>query len=243
MGRSQARGKLLKRVTSFPEAIRSPFLLVLVLQVAIFVAAPFPDVALIGPIMMSAAACFMLGLAIHASDSGPGIKRLAWLGALLLFIGDRIGKTTNSPTLGIAFNLWLPFMMATAGVLVLRTVLRSKQVGPEQIYAGISFYMMLGLWWATAYGFLDWLDLTPPAFSRDIIAHGLPGAFEHGQYGELLYFSYITLATVGYGDITPTHPITRNLAAFEALAGQIYVAVLLARLVAMQISQPKGDRA
>jgi hypothetical protein len=58
-----------------------------------------------------------------------------------------------------------------------------------------------------------------------------------------LYFSYITLATVGYGDITPTHPITRNLAAFEALAGQIYVAVLLARLVAMQISQPKGDRA
>ena len=239
MGRPQARGTLLKRISTFLEAIRSPFLLVLVLQIAIFVAAPFPDVAGIGPVAMSAGACFMLALAIHASDSGPGIKRLGWIGALLLFAGDRIGKTTNNPVLGIAFNLLLPFLIATAGILVLRTVLRSKHVGAEQIYAGISFYLMLGLWWATAYGFLDWLDLTPPAFSRDVIAHGLPGAFEHGQYGELLYFSYITLATVGYGDIVPTHPITRNLAAFEALAGQIYVAVLLARLVAMQISQPR----
>ena len=57
---------------------------------------------------------------------------------------------------------------------------------------------------------------------------------ESGTFGELLYFSYITLTTVGYGDLVPTHSITRSLAAFEALTGQLYLAVLLARLVALQ---------
>ena len=50
-----------------------------------------------------------------------------------------------------------------------------------------------------------------------------------------VYFSFVTLSTVGYGDITPVHPIARTLAMAEALAGQLYLAVLIARLVAMEV--------
>ena len=50
-----------------------------------------------------------------------------------------------------------------------------------------------------------------------------------------IYFSYVTLTTVGYGDITPVLPIARTLAVGEALAGQLYLAVMIARLVAMEI--------
>jgi voltage-gated potassium channel Kch len=50
-----------------------------------------------------------------------------------------------------------------------------------------------------------------------------------------IYFSFITLTTVGYGDITPVHPIARTLAVGEALTGQLYLAVMIARLVAMEI--------
>ena len=49
-----------------------------------------------------------------------------------------------------------------------------------------------------------------------------------------LYFSFVTLTTVGYGDITPVHPLARSLANFEALIGQLYPAILIARLVSME---------
>ena len=233
MGRSAAGWNLLKRLESIPEAIRSPFLLVLLLQAGLFVAGPLPNLTRFGPLILSAAACFMLGLSVHASDCGRGMKRLGWLAATVLFVANQIGGAVDGRAAGIMLHLLFPLLVTTACVLVLRTVLRSKEVGVEQIYAGISFYLMLGILWANAYVLLDWLDLTPAAFSRDLVPGGPPGALLGGQYAELLYFSYITLATVGYGDIYPTHPITRNLAAFEAVAGQIYVAVLLARLVTL----------
>jgi hypothetical protein len=54
------------------------------------------------------------------------------------------------------------------------------------------------------------------------------------------YYSFVTLTTVGYGDITPVHPLARSLAVFEALTGQLYPAILLARLVSLEV-QSKGS--
>ncbi|MBN1852246.1 MAG: two pore domain potassium channel family protein [Pirellulales bacterium] len=55
--------------------------------------------------------------------------------------------------------------------------------------------------------------------------------------GALNYFSFITLATVGYGDITPTTPLTRTLAWIEAITGQFYLAVIVAGLVGFKVTQ------
>ena len=55
-----------------------------------------------------------------------------------------------------------------------------------------------------------------------------------------LYFSFTTLTTVGYGDISPVHPIARSLANFEALLGQLYPAILIARLVSMEFESSKA---
>jgi hypothetical protein len=57
----------------------------------------------------------------------------------------------------------------------------------------------------------------------------------------LTYFSFVTLTTTGFGDITPTHPLTRTLAMFEALAGQLYLVITLARLVSLGIVGQKDD--
>jgi hypothetical protein len=56
-----------------------------------------------------------------------------------------------------------------------------------------------------------------------------------GDLKELLYFSFTSLTTMGYGDITPVHPLARSLANLEALIGQLYPAILIARLVSMEI--------
>jgi len=117
---------------------------------------------------------------------------------------------------------------------LLRFVFRAPSVNTEVLCASISAYLMLGLMWTMAYWLVD--QLTPGgAFSYNTNAgtrsmNGFTG----------FYFSFITLSTVGYGDITPVSRIARWLAAIEAMTGLLYVAVLISRLVSLY-STPKSN--
>jgi hypothetical protein len=126
------------------------------------------------------------------------------------------------------------FLIAFVVARLLRFVLRAPSVTVQVLCASISAYLMLGLMWTMAYWLVD--QLTPGgAFSFNTNAgtrsmNGFTG----------FYFSFITLSTVGYGDITPVSRIARWLAAMEAMTGLLYVAVLIARLVSLY-SSPKSD--
>jgi len=135
-----------------------------------------------------------------------------------------------------------PAVFLTAGLVLiafvvanlLRFVLRAPSVNVEVLCASISAYLMLGLMWTMAYWLVD--QLTPGgAFSFNTNAG--PRSM-NGFTG--FYFSFITLSTVGYGDITPVSRIARWLAAMEAMTGLLYVAVLIARLVSLY-STPKSN--
>jgi hypothetical protein len=135
-----------------------------------------------------------------------------------------------------------PPIFLTAGLILiafvvgnlLRFVLRAPSVNTDVLCASISAYLLLGLMWTLAYWLVD--QLTPGgAFSFNTNAgtrsiNGFTG----------FYFSFITLSTVGYGDITPVSKMARWLAAMEAMTGLLYVAVLMARLVSLY-STPKSD--
>src|SRR5881392_352712 len=110
---------------------------------------------------------------------------------------------------------------------LLRFVLRAPSVNTEVLCASISAYLMLGLMWTMAYWLVD--QLTPGgafSFNTNTGTRSM-----NGFTG--FYFSFITLSTVGYGDITPVSRIARWLAAMEAMTGLLYVAVLIARLVSL----------
>lgn len=117
---------------------------------------------------------------------------------------------------------------------LLHFVLRAPVVTVEVLCASIAAYLMLGLMWTVAYWLVD--QLTPG------------GAFSFNTKGGTqtingftgFYFSFITLSTVGYGDITPVSRVARWLAAMEAMIGLLYVAVLIARLVSLY-SRTKSD--
>ncbi len=116
---------------------------------------------------------------------------------------------------------------------LLRFILRAPSVTTNVLCASISAYLMLGLMWTMAYWLVD--QLTPGgAFSYNTNAgtHSISGFTG-------FYFSFVTLSTVGYGDITPVSRIARWLAAMEAMTGLLYVAVLIARLVSLY-STPKS---
>ena len=110
---------------------------------------------------------------------------------------------------------------------LLRFIFRAPSVTVEVLCASISAYLMLGLMWAMAYWLVD--RLTPGgafSFNTNAGARSMDGFTG-------FYFSFITLSTVGYGDITPVSRIARWLAATEAMTGLLYVAILISRLVAM----------
>ena len=134
-----------------------------------------------------------------------------------------------------------PPVFLTAGLVLiafvvanlLRFVLRAPSVDMEVLCASISAYLMLGLLWTVAYWLVD--QLTPGAFAFNT---NLGRQSIHGF--NAFYFSFVTLSTVGFGDITPVSKVARMLAAMEAITGLLYVAVLIARLVALY-SSPKSE--
>jgi Ion channel len=121
---------------------------------------------------------------------------------------------------------WATIFAALAIVVVLLAqVFRAGRVTHVRIQGAIAAYLLLGAAWAHAYHITEILH--PRSFA-------LP-AGEMLSAIDWIYFSFITLTTVGYGDITPVLPIARTLAVGEALTGQLYLAVMVARLVAMEI--------
>jgi hypothetical protein len=114
----------------------------------------------------------------------------------------------------------------------LRGVLRQKEVTSETISMSISVYLLIGFTWALFYIVLHVVQ--PLAFSLG----GSPASLSEQQvFPVLTYFSLTTLSTIGFGDITPVTLQARYAAVTEGITGQFYLAILVARLVGMQMSQ------
>ena len=114
--------------------------------------------------------------------------------------------------------------------IILVQVFREGPVNAHRIAGSVAAYLLIGITSGVAY-FLIALQ-SPDAFS---FQRPLISADEHVLQAKLFYFSFITLTSVGYGDIVPVHPMAQTLAMFEALIGQLFPAILLARLVSLEI--------
>jgi hypothetical protein len=112
-------------------------------------------------------------------------------------------------------------------VVTLFRVFAPGEVTTHRLVGAIAAYLLVGLTWALAY---EWLELVHPG---SLQAGANP---TEGAYPSLLYFSFTTLTTVGYGDLTPLSPQARALSNIESLIGVLYPAVLIGRLLSMQAS-------
>jgi hypothetical protein len=112
--------------------------------------------------------------------------------------------------------------------VVARAVFCPGKVTYHRVIGGVLLYLTIGVTFVALYGFL--VLLVPNPFVN-------PGIFQ-GNFAidNLIYFSFVTLTTIGYGDVVPLHPYARALANIEAIIGQLYPATLLARLVTLEIS-------
>jgi ion channel len=132
---------------------------------------------------------------------------------------------TPTQTLQVWSGIWSLVAILVIALVLLAQVFRSGPVTSYRVQGAIAVYVLFGAGWAHAYHLTGMLH---------------PGSF-NSPAGDLnspldwSYFSFVTLSTLGYGDITPVRPIARMLAVGEALTGQLYLAVLIARLVAMEV--------
>ena len=120
--------------------------------------------------------------------------------------------------------------------VVLGQTLRSGPITYHRLQGAVAAYVLLGVIWAYAYALVELLR--PGAFSGPVSPADGPRAF--------LYFSFVTLTTVGYGDVLPVHSAARSLANLEAVTGPLYLAILIARLVSVAVApgrHPKPDAA
>ena len=115
--------------------------------------------------------------------------------------------------------------------MIFKHILKQKRVSLEVIFGAIVVYLLLGIFCALCYGIIDRLDPAAFYFGNEFI---------DDSRMRFLYFSFVTMTTLGYGDITPVAPIARSLAMLEAIIGQIYLVVMIAWLVGMNVSQSLG---
>ena len=122
-------------------------------------------------------------------------------------------------------------------VVLLKHLFRAERVSFDTICASICAYLLLATIWAMVYSVLDVMQ--PGSFVFAFVEAGQGSLMRFGDEKSVysLYFSVVTMTTLGYGDIVPTSPAAQMLAAVEALTGQLYLAVLVARLVGLHIAQ------
>ncbi len=124
-------------------------------------------------------------------------------------------------------TVFLFYFMST--VIAFEALLSPTAIDINKIIGSISVYLLVGINWAFIYYFAELA--TPGSFSGySLDPQGKATLFD------LIYYSYVTLSTLGYGDITPLTPVVRALAMIEALFGQFYIAILVAVLVGTHIS-------
>ncbi|MBN1282726.1 MAG: two pore domain potassium channel family protein [Proteobacteria bacterium] len=153
------------------------------------------------------------------------------------------GGFAYHPSLGES-PLFLLYLVSSFGfalfaliavMAMIKAVFSSKQVTADTIVGSICIYVMIGMMFAFIYAGITVID--PAAFN---IEGAGAGSIEHLR--DFLYFSYVTMATIGFGDIVPTLPLTKMLTVIEGMTGPVYLAIMVARLVGLHMAQSGAKR-
>ena len=205
----------------------------LVALVVLFVSAPFLQKLESG----RGIEALLLSLVLAASVMAVGGRRRTFVVAIVLALPVIFGRwLLHFIAAGTLYKFLFVAYLAFNGFVIfhlLRFILRSRRVNSEVICAAVSNYLLMGLLWAWCYALMARLD--PGAIT------GLPSDNRNPHGFEAMYFSMITLTTVGYGDIVPVSSPARMLAMLEAVCGTMYMAVLVARLVSVYSASGPTD--
>jgi len=204
----------------------SSFLLILILLK--FILCPFLEDFIGINILMGILFSLILISGIYTISE----KKLVLIIGLLIALPTLVAQWSlyflKIPSLELVHRIFGAVFFAYVLIIMISYLFKEKNVTVEVITSAISVYFLIGLMWTFVFSLLEILH--PGSFV-------LNSQSQVKDIDQLFYYSFVTLTTIGYGDITALTPPAGSLSALEAMMGQIYLAVLVARLVGMYIFQ------
>ena len=170
-------------------------------------------------------------LAFHTSHVRGHLLEAVQVGAILALVASIVATVVGGDVAkGVVFVI-SALLILTSPVVILSRILRHPQVTAETLLGAICVYILLGL----VFSYSDYAVqlVGGNSFFAQSGTHDAP---------DFVYYSYITMTTVGYGDLSPAVGLPRTMAVIEALTGQIFLVVLVARLVSMYQPKTRGAR-
>jgi hypothetical protein len=162
---------------------------------------------------------------------------------ILLPLGTLTASTTwigyffKNDVVYVTDNISTFLFLVAIVVLMIRHIARSRKVSPTIILSSINGYLLLGLLSAVLLAISDVVHHYTVSSSGQAIhfpGQGVP------QFNDYLYFSFVTLSTLGYGDVTPVSHLARSMAILIAVTGQLYMTILIAMLVGKFLARSEG---
>ena len=168
-------------------------------------------------------------IATFSMSTSKRIFFAAWFLVAAKFVLAVIDHFQPNDIAFVGETVVLSAFYALAIVFSFKRVLQDEFVDLNRIAGAISIYMMIGLIWSSAYFFVFLIE--PESFQGLVEPTANEIGYLTATTMDLLYYSYVTLSTLGYGDITPASRMAESLSYLEAICGVMYVAVLVAALV------------
>ncbi|HET9675135.1 MAG TPA: potassium channel family protein, partial [Gaiellaceae bacterium] len=183
-----------------------------------------------GAIGSTVLAALALVVAINDPDAGETITRRHWIqiGACVALV-FLVLIVDSASAIGLAYLLPAALLVTATLPVTLNRVLHHKRITHETVLGALCSYVLLGLLFAFLYLAVD--ELGSGAFFAQ------PGVHEQSEY---LYFSFVALTTLGFGDLSPAVGLPQALTVLEALIGQVFLVTLVARLVTLWVRQSEA---
>ncbi len=216
-----------------PEPAPGRYGALLLLLITGYLLSAFIDARWIGGLQVVLFTAVMI-LALRSSSVPRRAVRVVLIVAVIgvpVFFTISFASATGDVGTGVA-NIWTGLVLLAAVVMIVRRVLTFGTVTLQSIFGAFSAYMIVGLMYASFFAAIYHFS------GNHFFANGQPGNTQTFQY-----FSFTTLTTLGYGDFTAANSSGQAVAVMEALTGQVFLATLVARLVAAFRTSGDGQNA
>ncbi len=203
------------------------FLFLLISMVLTFILRPFLEAFVGFSLLMDIFVTAILISGIYALSEKRNTFVISIVFVVVVVALRGVNQILSLPSLSLIGNMISALFLMYTTVIIIIYIFREKDITSDVILGGICIYLLMGFIWALAFTILE---------SVQAGSFQLPEGFDTGL-SSFSYYSFVTITTLGYGDVTPVSPPARSLSLLEALSGQLYIAILIARLVGTHIAQ------
>ncbi len=217
------------------------FLGLLLCLVSILAIAPFFYGVPAAPVIIRILVTGILIFSVYTFSKKKNALVISFILVIPALVSNWVSQFSPTPTLLIITDCSTILFFGYVIFIILLNIFQSKEITANLIYGSVCIYMLIGLEWAFIFSLLENIHPGSFVFPASNFAFILTTDSSSNTLPVFLYYSYTTLTTLGYGDISPLSAPAQSMASLEAITGQFYLTILVARLVGLHITSKNNQ--